>query len=133
MLTMWKKNGLSPPASSGASGRCARAGSGEQEATTTRLSLNSRMSFWISSWPGIRAHVLVVAGERHVGQPGGVLGDRLAIHHGRDVVAAMADVERRCESHRFVQAWAFPSTCVSAEPAFGELAPGDGPLEPKLA
>ena len=33
-------------------GRCARAGAGEQEATTTRLSLCSRMSCWISSWPG---------------------------------------------------------------------------------
>ena len=48
---MWKKNGFSPPASVALRKVCS-CSSGEQEATTTRFSLCSWMSFWISSWPG---------------------------------------------------------------------------------
>ena len=42
---------------------------------------------------GVRAHVLVVARNDHVGKIGGEVGHRLAVHHPGDVGAAMADVD----------------------------------------
>ena len=51
MLTIWKKKGFSPPFAV-ASRKVCSCRSGEQEATTIRFSLCSRMSCWISSWPG---------------------------------------------------------------------------------
>ena len=51
MLTMWKKNGFSPPLSVAVRNVCS-CRCGEQEATTMRFSLWSRMSCRISSWPG---------------------------------------------------------------------------------
>ena len=49
---------------------------------------------------GVGAHVLVVAGDDHVDQAGGVLGDFLAVHDSGDVGAAVADVD--ADSNRSV-------------------------------
>ncbi len=51
MFTIWKKNGLRPPFMV-AVRNVRSCSSGEHAATTTRFSLCSLMSCWISSWPG---------------------------------------------------------------------------------
>ncbi len=43
--------------------------------------------------PRVRAHVFVIARHHHAGKFGDVLRDGGAIHHPRDVVPAVADVE----------------------------------------
>ena len=51
MLTIWKKNGFSPPRRVASRNVCS-CSSGEQAATTMRLSRCSMMSCTIISWPG---------------------------------------------------------------------------------
>ena len=58
------------------------------------------MSRLTSSWPGIGTHVLVVPGQRDVGQPLGELRQRLHVDRAGDVAAAVADVNS--DPQRFV-------------------------------
>ncbi len=102
VLTIWKKNGFRPAGL----GRLAervfvqqrRAGFDDNpvEAVLPDVLLDQLLA-------GIGAHVLVVPRDRHVGQRGRVLGDRLDIHHAGDVGAAVADVV--ADANGFVSSW----------------------------
>ena len=84
MLTIWRKKGFMPAVSQGfAEGVLVqqRRADGHHHAIELEL-LNVLLDQFL---PGVRAHVLVVAGNGDVGQIGREVGDLLAVHHRGDV------------------------------------------------